>query len=77
VNFLTAKGGSVRIGLTDASGKPIAGFSPDDSKPLVGDAIEQTIEWKAGSNVGSLAGTAVRLQVEFNNAELFSFAFRK
>lgn len=77
VNFITAKGGSVRIGLTDSTGKVINGFSSDDCKPLDGDSIAQTIEWKAGSDVGSLAGKAVRLRVEFDNGELFSFAFRK
>lgn len=77
VNLLTQKGGSLRIGLTDQSGKPIAGFAAADCKPLSGDSIEQTVAWKNGSDVSQLAGKAVRLRIEFDQGELFSFVFRK
>jgi hypothetical protein len=77
VNMLTQAGGSLRIGLTDMSGQPIDGFAAADCKPLSGDSIEQTVAWKNGDDVSRLAGKAVRLRIEFDRGELFSFIFEK
>ncbi len=77
VNFVTREGGSVRVELQDADGRPIERFTLTDCTELRGDAIEQTVAWKAGADLGSLAGKPIRLRFELKNADLFSFRFRE
>ena len=75
VNFLTREGGSVRVELQDAEGRPIERFTLADSTELRGDAIEKTVGWKGGDDVSALAGKPIRLRLELKNADLFSFRF--
>lgn len=77
INFATAKGGSLRVGLLDADGKPIKGFSLDDCTPLVGDEITKTVTWKGGRDLAVLSGQAVRLQIKLQAADLYSLKFGK
>ena len=75
VNFVTREGGSVRVELQDADGRPIERFTLADSTAIRGDAIDQPVAWKNGDDVGALAGKPIRLRFELNNADLFSFRF--
>ena len=75
VNFVTRKGGGVRVELQDAAGRPIERFTLADCAELRGDAIEQTVAWKGGADVSALAGKPIRIRFEINNADLFSFRF--
>jgi hypothetical protein len=77
VNFVTRHGGKVRVELQDAGGSAIAGYALADCKPLTGDEISQTVSWKNGPAVGSLAGKPVRLRFELKNADIFSYRFRE
>jgi hypothetical protein len=65
----------MRVELQDAEGRPIEPFTLADCPELRGDAIEQTVAWKGGADVGSLAGKPIRLRFELKNADLFSFRF--
>ena len=76
INFATARDGSLRIGLQAANGHPIEGFSLNDCPPIRGDAIEQTVAWKNGADLSRLAGQPVRLRVQIESGDLYSFAFR-
>lgn len=76
LNFVTRDGGTVRVELQDAGGKPLEGFSLADCQPLQGDAVEQAVQWRETS-VKSLAGQAVRLHFEVRNADLYAFQFQK
>jgi len=75
VNFAAQGQGSLRVELQDAEGNAIPGFSLADCPPLVGDEIDETVAWKGGADVGSLAGKPVRLQFDLKDADLFSFRF--
>jgi hypothetical protein len=77
INYSTSAGGSVRVEIQDESGQPIPGFTFDDSDLLVGDQIEQTVNWKHGSDVSSLADKPVRLRFVMQEADLFSIQFRE
>jgi len=46
------------IVLPDANGKPIPGFTLEDSAVLVGDRIAGRARWKSGADVGALANRA-------------------
>lgn len=77
INYSTSAGGSVRVEIQDESGQPIPGFTLADSHLLVGDQIEQTVNWKHGSDVSSLADKPVRLRFVMQEADLFAIQFRE
>lgn len=76
INFKTKEGGSVRAGLETTAGKPIADFSSEDSVPLQGDNLNETVKWKGGADLSSLKGKTVRLRFEMKAAELYSLQFQ-
>jgi hypothetical protein len=76
INYRTGAAGSVRIEITDADGMPLAGFTAADCPEIIGDEIERVVAWKAGPDVGSLAGRPVRLRFVLADADVFSFRFR-
>jgi hypothetical protein len=80
INFSTSAYGSVRVEIEDMQGKPIPGFAFEDCPPIFGDAIDRPVYWKNkrdadSSDVGSLAGKAVRLKFEIKDGDLYSFHF--
>ncbi len=75
LNFATAAAGSVRVEIQDAAGKPMTGYTLNDSLELFGDAIERAVGWKSGDDVSSLAGQPVRLRFVLRDADVYSFRF--
>ena len=77
MNYSTSAAGSVRVEILAADGKPARGFALADCPEIYGDRIEQVVTWKAGSDVGQLAGQPIRLRFVLKDADLFSIRFRK
>ena len=75
INFSTSAAGSTRVEIQDEQGKPINGFSLAESPEIYGDEIERVVTWEGGSDVGKLAGKAVRLRFVLRDADLFSIRF--
>jgi hypothetical protein len=76
VNFSTSVVGNLRVEILDEADKPIPGFTMDDCPELYGDAIEQAVAWKNGSDVSALAGQTIRLRIALKDADLYSIRFR-
>lgn len=76
INFATSAAGDVRLEFQDAAGKPLPGFRLDDCPPIFGDAIERTVTWKNGGDLGALAGQPVRLRFALKDADLFAIQFQ-
>ena len=53
------------------------GFALADCPEIYGDAIEEVVEWKSGSDVSALAGQVVRLRFVMRDADLYSIRFRE
>jgi hypothetical protein len=56
MNFSTGPGGSVRVELQDAAGRPLPGFTAADASPMTGDEISRIshrsqVRWCAGARV--------------------------
>ncbi|MDA1013094.1 MAG: hypothetical protein O3A00_01425 [Planctomycetota bacterium] len=75
INYSTSAAGGVRVEIQNAAGKPLPGFSTADCQEIIGDEIERVVRWKAGSDVGPLAGQPVRLRFVMNDADLYSLQF--
>lgn len=75
INYSTSAAGSVVVELQDADGMPIPGRDAQSCSEIYGDAIEQVVTWKDGSDVSQLAGRPVRLRFVLKDADLFAFRF--
>lgn len=76
LNVDTGAGGSVRVELLDATGKPVDGFREDEALPLLGNAVHVPVTWRGKTTFGELAGRPVRLRFIMRDAKLYSFQFR-
>lgn len=74
LNFASSAAGQVQVELQDAAGQPIPGFALADCRPLIGDDVQRTVEWKT-ADVSALAGQPVRLRIKLKDAEVFAFQF--
>ncbi|MDG2022079.1 MAG: hypothetical protein P8J59_09035 [Phycisphaerales bacterium] len=75
LNFATSARGGIRIGIQDADGTPVPGFTMDESIEQIGNEIDRTVRWKDGSDLGRLAGRPIRLRFQLTDAEVFAFRF--
>jgi hypothetical protein len=63
------------VEVQDAAGKPIPGFSLEESREIVGDEIDRVVVWNSGAHLQRLNGTPVRLRFALRDADLYSFQF--
>jgi len=76
INFSTSAAGGIAVEVRDEAGRAVEGFALSDCPAIFGDAVEQTVRWKGGSDVSGLAGRTVRLRFVLRDADLYSFRFR-
>ncbi len=75
LNASARPGGNLRVGLLDAEGHPIPGRSLAECRSLSEDNGSWTVTWSDGSDVSKWSSQPVRLQVELQAADVFSFQF--
>ena len=76
INFATSAPGGLRFEIQDLEGKPISGYTLEESNEAIGNEIERVVSWKSGDDVSRLAGKAVRLRVVMKDADLYALRFR-
>lgn len=76
LNYATSAAGGIRVEIQDAEGMPISGFQLADAQERIGNRIEQATQWKAGTDLGHLAGQPVRLRFVMKDANLFALRFQ-
>lgn len=77
INIDTSATGIARIGILDADGQPIDGFSAEQCDLIhTCNEISRTVSWQGNSDVHSLAGKAVRLRFVIRNCDLYAFQFQ-
>ncbi len=67
-----AKGGELKVRLSDAKRKVLDGFDYDDCIAVNSDHLEHEIRWKENS-IESLKGQTIRLELFLQDADLFTF----
>ena len=77
MTFLNSAIGSLRVEIQDADGKPIPGYTLDDSNDLYGDTVARNAIWKNNPDLGALAGKPVRLRFVMRDADLYSIKFEE
>jgi hypothetical protein len=76
INFSTSGAGSIRIEIQDVNGKPIPGYSAGDCQEIIGDKIEQVVQWIKNPDLSKLAGQPLRLRFIMKEADLYAIQFR-
>ena len=56
-------------------GAALPGCSLQDSEPMFGDSLEQSVTWKDNPDLRKWSDRPVRLRVSLRDADLFSFRF--
>lgn len=70
--------GEGRVAILDAEGKPIPGYTIEESDIINADWKEKTVAWNRGkSDVAPLAGRPVRLRFDMRGARLYAMQFAK
>jgi hypothetical protein len=77
LNLDTSAGGSGRVEVQDAAGRPIPGFSLADADELRGNSVRLPVSWKGSLDVARLAGRPVKLHFKLRDAKLYAFQFVK
>lgn len=76
LNVDPGKAGIVRVGLLEASGAPITGFSLADCNPIHADSTAGKVSWQGrGDDVSALAGRPIQVVVELAGASLYALQF--
>lgn len=76
LNYATSVTGGLRLEIQDTEGQPIDGYQLSQCVEIFGDEIERVVRWEKGSDVGSLAGRAIRLRFVMAAADLYAIQFR-
>lgn len=76
LNLSTSAAGEARIEIQDETGKPIPGFSLEESLPTYGDGIELKAEWKSDAILTNISGKPVRLRFVLKECDLYAYRFR-
>ena len=75
INFVTSAAGGIRVEIQDGDGKAIPGYALADCPEIIGDKIDHTVSWSAGTDIARLAGKPVRLRFSMKDADLYSLRF--
>ena len=75
LNYATSVTGDLRLEIQDTEGQPIDGYQLSQCVEIFGDEIERVVRWEKGSDVGSLAGRAIRLRFVMAAADLYAIQF--
>jgi len=67
-----ARGGELKVRVSDAKRQPLPGLDYDDCVPFTGNSVSHEITWKENS-ITSLDGRVIRLEFWITNADLYTF----
>ncbi len=75
VNFSASAAGSLKVELLDQQGVAIPGFALTDCIAALGDDLEREVRWNSNSDLGMLAGRALKLRFCLVDSDLYAFRF--
>lgn len=70
---VAADRGELRVEMLDAAGQVIPAFSREQSLPVRADGTRLPLAWRGVSDLGALAGQAVRFRFRLTQGSLCSF----
>ena len=76
INYSTSATGDIRFEIQDVNGKPVPGFTLEESAMIIGNEISRIVQWESGKNLKELTGKPVRLRIVMKDADLYSIKFQ-
>ncbi len=76
INYSTSAAGEIRFEIQDENGKPVPGYTMEDSQQIIGNEIERVVLWKENADLQNLASKTVRLRIKMKDADLYSLRFK-
>jgi hypothetical protein len=77
VNVKTAAGGSMRVGLADATGDlDLQRFAPAASDAIAGDFVRAVASWRGSSALTELSRSVVTMSLHLKRADLYAWEWR-
>lgn len=76
LNVAVREGGHTRVELLDENSQPLPGFELEQCIPVKADGVDQPVSWGSPANLSQLQGKVVRLRIELERADLYSFRFQ-
>lgn len=78
LNVDTSATGIVQVGLLNADGSPVQGFSVAECDLIhTANEINRVVTWRRNDDVSRLAGRPVRLRFLVRDADIYTFQFQK
>jgi uncharacterized repeat protein (TIGR02543 family) len=75
LNYATSAAGSIRVEIQDINGTPQTGYALANFPERYLDEVEGIMKWGSVVDVGSLAGTTIRLRFVLKDADLYAMRF--
>ncbi len=75
VNVDTGALGTLRVGLRDAAGRPIPGFSTAECDPVHTNSTRAEVTWQGRAVGAALVGQSVQVEFSADRTKLFTFYF--
>ena len=75
LNLDTSAGGSARVEIQDASGKPLAGYGSAEADELNGNSVNMRVSWRGSADVSALSGKPVKLHFKLRSCKRYAFQF--
>jgi uncharacterized repeat protein (TIGR02543 family) len=75
LNYATSAAGSIRVEIQNSNGVPQTGYALADFPERYLDEVEGVMKWGSVVDVGSLAGTTIRLRFVLKDADLYAMRF--
>jgi len=75
INALTRRGGGIFVEVAAMDGRPLAGRSFAEARPIVGDHHWSTLTWRGQEDLGHPENTGVILRFCMDQAQLFGLEF--
>ena len=75
INYSTSAAGEIRVEIQDEKGKPLTGYTLEDSQVIIGNEIKRIVAWRGRESVKSLASRPIRLRIFLKDADLYSLKF--
>jgi hypothetical protein len=76
INYSTSAAGEIRFEIQDENGKPIPGYTMEDSQTIIGNEIERLVLWNGKGDLKELNSKAIRLRIYMKDADLYSIRFK-
>ena len=76
INYATSAPGSIRVGLVDGHGWPLAGFAAENCDVIYGDELVRELSWQGNPDLAFLTGKVIRLKIELVDADLYALQIK-